>query len=174
MYEMRVSVQSVQERPFWCTEGVFGGSVSTSGGYFATDFREGPQEKITRSPFAENLPPPLPEERVSSGTAAKKTDRPGFLRSGCASAGLRGGPGGLAVPGKPSRVRGILAVPGKPSRMRGILAAPENPSRMRGTTAAPKPASAFGGGRMPGGGRIPAAEVDSRRVREFARFWIFV
>ena len=31
--------------------------------------------------------------------------RPGFLRSGCASAGLWGGPGGLAVPGKHSRMR---------------------------------------------------------------------
>ena len=46
--------------------------------------------------------------RVSSGPAAEKTERTGFLRSGCASAGLWGGPGGLAGPGKPSRVRGKL------------------------------------------------------------------
>ena len=62
-------MRSVQERAFWCTEGVFGGPVSTPGGYFVT--------------------------------AAEKTKRTGFLRSGCASAGLRIGPVGLAVPGKP-------------------------------------------------------------------------
>ena len=34
MYEMRVRMRSVQERPFWCTEGVFGGPVGKLGGYF--------------------------------------------------------------------------------------------------------------------------------------------
>ena len=33
MYEMRVRMRSVQERPFCCTEGVFGGPISTPGGY---------------------------------------------------------------------------------------------------------------------------------------------
>ena len=37
--------------------------------------------------------------------------RPGFLRSDCASAGLWGGPGGLAGPGKPARARGRIAGP---------------------------------------------------------------
>ena len=62
------------------------------------------QKTVTPSSLAGNLPPPLPAEWVSSGPAAEKNERPGFLRAGCASAGLRIGPGGLAVPGKPSRV----------------------------------------------------------------------
>ena len=33
MYEMRVRMRSVQERPVWCTEGVFEGPVSTLGGF---------------------------------------------------------------------------------------------------------------------------------------------
>ena len=76
MYGMRLRMRSVQESAFWCTEGVFGGSVSTPGGYFVTDFWE---DVIITFPTRRDF-------------AAPSRGRAGFLRAGSKKNGKAGFP----------------------------------------------------------------------------------
>ena len=95
-------MRSVQERPFWCTKGDFGGPVSTPGGYFA-DGRWGRCDFFLSSrDFFHTFP-------TRREFAAPSPGRVGFLRSGITNPTVRVSSGPAAHP--PGYGEGPAALP---------------------------------------------------------------